>query len=83
MTERELHKLSRSELLGIMLDQSREIDRLNKRVDELLRQVEEKNIIIKESGSIAEAAMRLNHIFEDAQRAADQYVQSVKGLYEI
>ena len=83
MTERELRKLSRSELLEIMLDQSREIDRLNARVAELLRQVEEKNIIISESGSIAEAALRLNHIFEDAQRAADQYVRSVKGLYEI
>lgn len=83
MTDRELKRLSRTELLEIMLDQSREIDRLKARVTELERQLQDKNIVISKAGSIAEAALRLNHIFEDAQQAADQYVQSVKGLYEI
>ena len=83
MTDRELKKLSRAELLEIMLDQSREIDRLNSRVTELERKLAEKRIDINEAGSIAEASLRLNRIFEAAQRAADQYVYSVKSRYEI
>jgi cell division septum initiation protein DivIVA len=83
MTDRELRRLSRAELLEIMLEQSREIDRLKARVDELSRQVQEKKIILSECGSIAEAALKLNHIFEAAQKAADQYVHSVKSFYEV
>ncbi len=33
------------------------------------------------SGSIAEASLRINNIFEAAQKAADQYVDSVRYLY--
>ena len=35
---------------------------------------------MEDSGSIAEAALRLNGIFEAAQKAADQYLESVKVI---
>lgn len=37
-------------------------------------------IELNEAGSIAEAALRLNGIFEAAQRAAEQYLMNVKRL---
>jgi hypothetical protein len=37
----------------------------------------ERKIVIEKSGSIAEAALKLNGIFEAAQRAADQYLYSI------
>ena len=33
----------------------------------------------RDSGSIAEAALKLNGIFEVAQKAADQYLENVKA----
>ena len=53
--------------------------------DEILKLNEElnsKKILIKESGSIAEASLKLNHMFEDAQKSIDDYVNNVKAKYE-
>ena len=35
---------------------------------------------LEEAGSIAEAALRINGVFEAAQRAAEQYLMNVKRL---
>lgn len=82
MTEKELHKLKRGELLEMMLAQSREIDALRARVRDLEEKLADREIRIRESGSIAEAALRLNGIFEAAQAAADQYLENVKNRAE-
>ena len=79
MTEKELHKLKRGELLEMMLAQSREIDALRARVSELEEKLADREIRIRESGSIAEAALKLNGIFEAAQAAADQYMENVRN----
>lgn len=78
MTEKELLKLKRSELLEIMLAQSKEIDSLREQLAEANKKLESKRIAIKESGSIAEASLKLTSIFEEAQKAADLYVENVK-----
>ena len=78
MTEKELHKLKRGELLEMMLAQSREIDSLRERIRELEEKLADKEIRIQESGSIAEAALKLNRVFEAAQAAADQYLENVR-----
>ena len=78
MTEKELLKLKKSELLEIMLAQSKEIDKLRAKLAKVQAQLAEREIAIKESGSIAEASLNLNKVFEEAQKAADQYVENVK-----
>ena len=62
-------------------------ERLNQkdaRISELKETIEEmktsREIELEEAGSIAEAALRLNGIFEAAQEAADQYLANVKRL---
>lgn len=82
MTDKELRKLSRSELLEMLLIQSKEVERLKNELEEANRKLEDRRIILKESGSIAEAALKLNDIFEVAQRVADQYLESIKSLGE-
>lgn len=64
-------------------------ERLNQkdeRIAELTREIEEmkasREIELAEAGSIAEAALRLNGIFEAAQQAADQYLMNVRRLSE-
>ena len=79
MTEKELRKLKRIEILELLLEQSRENERLREQLAEMNKKLEDKEIAIKESGSIAEAALKLNGIFEAAQKAADQYLENLKN----
>ena len=78
MTEKELLKLKRSELLEIMLAQSREIDRLREELEETKEKLADREIRIEKAGSIAEASLRLTNIFEEAQKAVDLDVENMK-----
>ena len=82
MTEQKLRKLSRMELLEMLLEQSKEVEWLRQENQRLAEQLENRRIMIDEAGSIAEAAMELNQIFETAQKTADQYLQNVRQLCE-
>ena len=82
MTEKELMRLKKSELLEIMLAQSKEIDSLRAQLAEAKAKLEDRRIRIQESGSIAEASLKLTQIFEEAQKAADLYVENVKRSAE-
>lgn len=82
MTDKELHKLRRSELLEIMLNLKTESDRLKQENEELRLTLNERNISLEKSGNIAEAALQLSGIFENAQQAADIYLASIKKTYE-
>ena len=75
---KELRKMKKTELLEIMLAQSREIDSLRAQLAEANARLEERRIAIEESGSIAEASLKLTKVFEEAQKAADLYVENVK-----
>jgi hypothetical protein len=78
MTDRELKRLSRMELLGLLIEQMKENERLQERIDTLEKQLEERRIIIDESGSLAEASLRLSGIFEAADKAAREYLYNIK-----
>ena len=82
MRDRELKRLSRSELLEILLDQAQEIEQLKKETEEQKKQIENHEIQIKESGTIAEASLRLTNIFDEAQKAADLYLENAKRASE-
>ncbi len=71
----ELRRLKKLELLEIILEQEKEIERLTRLTEELQQKLEDRQIKIAESGSIAEAALKLSGIFEAAQRAADMYIR--------
>lgn len=81
MTDKEVHKLKRAELLEILVEQKKEIARLKKRLKAAEEKLESRDILIRQAGSIAEASLQLNHIFEDAQNAADQYLENIRRLY--
>ena len=82
MTDKELQHLRRSELLEILLAQQKQIDSLKKELAEAKEQLAERKIVLEKSGSIAEAALKLNGIFEAAQQAADQYLYSIGAAKE-
>lgn len=80
MTDKELHKLKRSELLELMLEQSKEITRLKRQQKAMEKQLRDREIAIQEVGSIAEASLALSKVFAEAQQAADLYLENVERI---
>lgn len=71
MGEKSLKKCSRRELLQLLLEVTEENERLR-------RELADKQIAIERSGSLAEAALRLNGLFEATQAACEQYTRNVR-----
>ena len=79
MTDKQLRKLKRVELLELMIEQGKEIEELKEDIARLEQELADRNILIEEAGSIAEAALKLNKVFEAAQEAADQYLENIRN----
>lgn len=80
MADKELRKLQKIELLEILVDQRKRIDELEAELAETRQKLEQREIQIRNSGSIAEASLKLTNVFTEAQKAADLYVENVKRL---
>ena len=78
MTENELKKLNRAELLELLLEQERENNRLRLEIRDLKGKLEDRDIKLVESGNIADAALRIHNVFEAAQAAAETYLHNIK-----
>ena len=80
MKDKELRHLSRSELLEMLLVQVDENKKLKMQLNEMQAQLDNRQILMNEAGSIAEAALQLNGVFEAAQNAAAQYLENIRRL---
>ena len=78
MTDNELKRLSRTELLELLISATKENEGLKSQIEELNKQLDEKMISISNAGSIAEASLQLNNVFEAAEAAAQQYLDNVR-----
>ena len=80
MTEKELRRLSRADLLEMLIAQSEELQSVKQRLAKAEAALASRVIEINNAGSIAEAALQLNGVFEAAQAACEQYVENVRLL---
>jgi hypothetical protein len=80
MTEQQVRKLKRVELFQIIRNQEEEILQQQEKIQKLEQQLTERTIRLEQTGSIAEAALQINGVMEAAQRAADQYLESIRQL---
>ena len=80
MTQQDLKHLRRADLLELLLEQSRENEALRSEIQQLREQQSQQDILLNNAGSIAEASLRLNGVFEAAQRACDQYTANIEKL---
>ncbi len=78
MTERELRRLSRADLLELLLAQRRENEQLRCILDQTQAQLADRTIKIENAGSIAEASLQLNGIFTAAQDSCQQYLDNIR-----
>ena len=79
MTDKDLRHLSRAELLDILYEQQKRYEESLAENQALRQQLEDRTLRVASAGSIAEAAIQVNGVFEAAQAAADQYLASVKA----
>ena len=79
MTEKELKRLTRAELLEMLLEQTKKNDALSEELNAVKAKLASKEIAIANSGSLADAALAVSGIMESAQRAADLYLENLKA----
>lgn len=80
MTDREFRHLRRAELIEIIYKLQETEAALRAENTSLTERLNARDLKLSQAGSIAEAAMSLNNVFESAQAAADQYVVQVRQL---
>jgi hypothetical protein len=80
VTEKDLRKLNRVQILELFLEQCRRNEELEKELEAAKKELASKEIKIAESGSIAEASLALTGIFEEAQKAAEIYLSNIKRI---
>lgn len=89
MKDRELKKLSRADLLQMLIERTRDNELMSAQVKELQEQLdiantqlENRTIAISNAGSLAEAALQINGMIEATQRTAAQYLDNIKRMQE-
>ena len=80
MTDKELKKLSRGELLELLIAHTEQNERLSTELEQTNAKLQDKKIQIDKAGSLAEAALALNGIFDAAQAAAKQYLDNIEDM---
>ena len=78
MTEKELKKLNRYQLLEMLIIQTERANALQKQLEEAQMKLDSRDVNMTVIGSVAEASLQLSGVFEAAQKAADIYVNTVK-----
>lgn len=85
MQNKQLQKLSRTELLQLMLEQQLQLEAAQQQNQALRQQLQDRTVKWDEFaklGTLAEAAMQLNGVFEAAQAAANEYVVQVQQRHQ-
>lgn len=81
MDEKQLRKLKREQLLELLLEMSEEKDRLQEELDAAKKELQRREVVMQNAGSIADAAVQITGILEKAQETADLYLRSVMQSY--
>ena len=82
LTEKDLKKLNRYQLLELLIVQTDRADKLQAKLDIAEKQLENQELQISSLGSIAEASLQLKGVFQAAQDAADMYIDAAKKRAE-
>ena len=80
MTDRELRKLRRVDLLELLAQVSREKEALQDQVAALQAQLAERQLNLDRAGTMAEASLRLSGVFADIDAAGAQYLYNIQQL---
>ena len=82
MTEQQFRRLTREELIEIIYELQKKQAQMEQENERLRQALSDRQIKIENAGSIAEASLALNGVFEAAQAAADQYLEQIRAASE-
>ncbi len=81
MKEKSLKRMSRRDLVDLIYEMKKRELELETELHEAKEQLAERALIMEKAGSIANAALGINKVFEAAQQAAEDYLASLKQVY--
>lgn len=81
MTEKEVKRLHRSDLIALLVRQAKEAETLKARVAELEGQLADRTRKYEKAGTLSEAMISVNGVMEAAQKAAEQYLEELKTTH--
>ena len=80
MTDKDLKKLSRAQLLEMLLVQTREVERLREKLTKAETLLSDRYMKYVDAGNLAEAMVKVNGVMEAAQAAAQQYLDNITEM---
>ncbi|MBR5136898.1 MAG: DNA repair protein [Clostridia bacterium] len=80
MVSKDLKRLSRRDLVDIIYQMKKDEQKLLDQIAALQAELEDKRVRISEAGSIAEAAVSITNVYNEAQKAADMYLQEIASM---
>lgn len=80
MTDQDLKKLKRADLLELLIAEATENEALRARLAETEEKLRSREIAINEAGSLAEASLKLSGVIQAAQEAAGLYLENIEKL---
>ena len=73
MTEKEMKKLTRYQLLELLILQTSQVEALQNQVADLQKQLHDRSLQIDQIGSLAEASVYLSGVMQAAQTAVELF----------
>ena len=80
MTDHQLRKASRVDLLKLLLEERKEKEQLQQQLSQIQEELGQRQIMIDQSGTLAEAALKLSGIFDAAESACRYYTENIRSL---
>ena len=80
MTDRQLRKASRSDLLKLLLEEKKVNEALRDRIQQMQLRLDNRQLHMNQAGSLAEAALKLSGIFDAAESACQYYTENIRAL---
>lgn len=80
MNEKELRKISRKELLELLLEQANRIIDLEKELADAKAKLEDKKIMLNEAGNLAEASLKITDLFQKTMETCKIYSDNIEEL---
>lgn len=80
MTDRQLRKASRTDLLKYLLEEKKVNEALRMQIQQMQTQLDSRQITMNQAGTLAEAALKLSGIFDAAESACQYYTENIRAL---
>lgn len=77
MTEKEMRRLSRAELLELLLVQTKETERLREKLKKTEAMLADRYLRVQKAGDLAHAVLEINEVALAVQEAAQQYLDNI------